>query len=305
MLSQFTRRGLLFATAAAAAGFRSSAAQSDVPLFSYPVGFPGQVFGDGFHIRHAYAVENTAFLLDWWHTGENWYALGGESAGLGVYAAAAGEVAYVGSDYPGPVVIVRHADDLYSMYGHLAYGVRTAVGDRVARGQQIGAILDRTDGRSPSHLHFEFRTFLTTPDVNGDAPSYGYACGYQCPPGPGYWPMSDPRHPSEMGWRNPTHVINRRMYPDGVPPGAEIVITAGAGGDAPLWSLPPDMDGAERVGALPLQPGGRYPLLEIDSGPEASRGTSAKAYRVWYRITTPTGDAAWLQAVVPSTAATG
>ncbi|MCC7399608.1 MAG: hypothetical protein IT455_21270 [Planctomycetes bacterium] len=80
---------------------------------------------------------------------------------------------------------------------------------------------------------------------------------------------------------------------------------AGAGADAPLWSLPSDRDGAERVGALPLQPGDRYPLLEIDSGPEASRGTSAEAYRVWYRIATPTSDAAWLQAVVPSAATTG
>jgi murein DD-endopeptidase MepM/ murein hydrolase activator NlpD len=109
-----------------------------------------------------------------------------------VYAVATGEVVFAGSDYPGRVVIVRHADDLFSKYGHLDYALAVGVGDVVERGQPLGTILARTDGRAPSHLHFEIRTFLTTPEVNGDSPRYGFACGVDCPPGPGYWPIDAP-----------------------------------------------------------------------------------------------------------------
>jgi murein DD-endopeptidase MepM/ murein hydrolase activator NlpD len=118
----------------------------------------------------------------WLHTGEDWYLPEGETGGLEVSAAAAGEVVFAGSEYPGRVVIVQHADDLFSMYGHLDYALAIEPGQAVERGQSLGTILVRTDGRAPSHLHFELRTFFTTPEVNGNAPRYGVGCGFECSP---------------------------------------------------------------------------------------------------------------------------
>ena len=65
---------------------------------------------------------------------------------MGVYAAAAGEVVFAGSEYPGRVVIIAHPDGLYSMYGHLDDALAVEVGQAVARGQVLGTILSRTDG---------------------------------------------------------------------------------------------------------------------------------------------------------------
>ena len=301
-----TRRSVLRAAgvAALAGGFRPASAQDATPEFSYPIGLPGRVLGDGFVVRHGYATENTWYNPGWWHTAEDWYLTDGDTAGAGVYAIAAGDVVFAGSEYPGLVVIVRHADDLYSMYGHLDYALAVEAGNQVDRGDLLGPVLARTDGRAPSHLHFEVRTFLTTPEVNGDAPRYGVGCGYRCPPGPGYWPIDAPEHPSALGWRNPTHVIALRAYADGEPPAGAAVVAAATGGSAALWSLPADRNGAERLGSLSLGGGDRYPLLAIDAGPEATEGTSAEAYRLWYRIALAEGGA-WVQAAVPSTGDTG
>ena len=204
-----SRRAVLHGGIAAALATRipSARAQSDSPAFSLPIGLPGQILGDGFFVRHGYACENTWYNPGWLHTGEDWYPPDGDAAGAGVYAVADGEVVFAGSEYPGRVVVVQHAADLYSMYGHLDDDLAVATGEAVARGQLLGTVLPRTDGRAPSHLHFEVRTFLTTPEVNGDAPRYAFACGFDCPPGPGYWPIDAPEHPSDMGWRNPTHVL--------------------------------------------------------------------------------------------------
>jgi hypothetical protein len=303
-----TRRDMMRASLAAILASRVKlAAAHAVPLvFGYPVGYPGRVFGDGFLIRHGYATENTWYLPGYLHTGEDWYTTEGDAAGVGVYAAATGDVVFAGSDYPGRVVIVRHADDLFSMYGHLDYALLVEVGDVVERGQPLGAILARTDGRAPSHLHFEIRTFLTTPEVNGDAPRYGFACGVDCPPGPGYWPIDAPEHPSVIGWRNPTHVINRRIWSDGVPAGAEVVLAETAPDLITLWSVPAGEPGAEAVGEISAITGNAaYSLLEIAAGTEDSTGTSAESYRLWYRIALPTGEEGWVRAAVPSANDTG
>src|SRR5215211_5618762 len=141
-----TRRGIMGASLAAtlASRFKPTEAQS-IPLdFGYPVGQPGRVFGDGFLVRHGYATENTWYLPGYLHTGEDWYTTEGDAAGAGVYATAAGDVVFAGSDYPGHVVIVQHAADLFSMYGHLDYALSVAVGDVVERGQPLGTILART-----------------------------------------------------------------------------------------------------------------------------------------------------------------
>jgi len=212
---------------------------------------------------------------------------------------------FAGSEYPGLVVIVQHADDLYSMYGHLDYALAVSTGETVTRGQILGTVLDRTDGRAPSHLHFELRTFLTTTEVNGDAPRYSVGCGFNCAPGPGYWPIDAPEHPTAMGWRNPTHVIARRSYPDGPPDDAEVVVPSASAESAAMWSEPSDHDDARQVGDLSLNAGDRYRLLSIATGREASYDTSAEGYRLWYRIVLPEGDRVWLQAAIQSNNDTG
>ena len=253
----FTRR--TFVRLSAAAGLlpcldsRSARAQRQevAPAYSYPMGFPDHPLGDGLLVRHGYATENTWYNPGWLHTGEDWYLPDGETGGMGVYAAAAGEVVFAGSEYPGLVVIIQHSDGLYSMYGHLDYALAVEAGQSVERGQVLGSILTRTDGLAPSHLHFEMRTFFTTPEVNGNAPRYGVACGFECPPGPGYWPLDAPEHPSAMGWRNPTHVIARRAWPDGIPDGSEAIVSEAAPASTPLWTAPSDGDDAESLAMRP------------------------------------------------------
>ncbi len=306
MPNHFSRRSVLVGAVVAAitTRVRSAKTQSDGPEFSYPIGLPGRPLGDGFIVRHGYATENTWYNPGWWHTGEDWYATEGDAAGAGVFAVGAGEVVFVGSDYPGPVVIVRHTPDLYSMYGHLDYDVPVAVGQQVERGTALGTVLARTDGRAPSHLHFEVRNFLTVPEVNGDAPRYGVGCGFQCPPGPGYWPIDAPEHPSALGWRNPTHALARRAFGTGFI-GRKAAVVAATSGEVALWSVPPRSHGARRLGELAPDAGDRYALLAVDAGLEATTGTSAEAYRLWYRIALPDGMPAWVQAAVPGGGDTG
>ena len=308
MNNRLTRRTIVGGALGAVLGtrIRLGSAQASSPAFAYPIGLPGRALGDGFVVRHGYATENTWYLPGYLHAGEDWYAVEGDTAGAGVYAVAAGEVVFAGSDYPGPVVIVQHAADLFSMYGHLEYELRVAVGEAVQPGQLLGTVLPRTDGRAPSHLHFEVRTFLTTPEVNGDAPRYGFGCGFQCPPGPSYWPLDAPDHPSDQGWRNPTHVLARRASGTERIAGLEVVVAAQPpSSEATVWSALPGEDGARQVGILVLHPGERLPLLAVRSGAEESRGTSAEDYDLWYRVETPEGAIGWVQAAVPSTRETG
>ncbi|MFN8663402.1 MAG: M23 family metallopeptidase [Thermomicrobiales bacterium] len=303
------RRTLFWAAIAGGLGARDthrvSAQVAGAPAFSYPMGFPGQPLGDGLLMRHGYACENTWFFPGWWHTGENWYrADGEESAGIPVYAAAGGEVVYADFDYPGRVVIIQHGPDLFSQYGHLDYELAVTPGDTVVRGEQLGTILLRTDGEARSHLHFEIRTFYTTTEVNGSAPRYAVNCGVECPPGPGYWPMDAPEHPSAMGWRNPTHVIARRAWGGSIPADVEVVVSAMAPESTSLWSAPGISAEASALANLPLNAGDTYPLLAISAGEEASTGTSAEAYQVWYQIEV-NGESAWVQAAVPLAYDTG
>ena len=149
------------------------------------------------------------------------------------------------------------------------------------------------------------RTFFTTPEVNGNAPRYGVACGFDCPPGPGYWPLDAPEHPSALGWRNPTHVINRHAWPDGVPEGTDVAVSEGAPASTPLWTAPAGRDSAEFIEDVSLIAGDRYPLLAIDAGEDDATGTSAEAYWLWYRIALGSGESAWVQAAVPSANDTG
>jgi hypothetical protein len=185
------------------------------------------------------------------------------------------------------------------MYGHLDYDLSVAAGDAVEPGQLLGTVLFRTDSRSPSHLHFELRTFFTTPEVNGATPRYSYPCGVQCPPGPGYWPMGDPDHPSTLGWLNPMHVIASRSYPDGVPSGTMAIVASDLmTHTTPIWSEP--IERAEPLDQMILIPGQQFPLIAISVGDEASVETSANAYQVWYEIEGPDEVRGWVRAMQPS-----
>lgn len=273
------------------------------PQFGFPIGRPGQVPGYGFFIRHGYAVENTWFNPGYWHAGEDWYAVEGDTAGAEIYAVAAGEVVYAGSNYPGRVVIVRHSEELYSMYGHLDPALAVAEGAPVARGDLLGSVLRRGDD-VPNHLHFELRTFLTTREVNGAAPRYGFRCGLNCPPGPGYWPINAPDHPSAQGWRNPSHVIAGRMFPADYSgaPGA-VIVPPGAPSSLTLRNAPA-ADAAELL-TMDIAEGQHFMLLEVRAGPEASEGTAASAYSLWYRIAVPDGLVGWVSALAVSDFETG
>jgi murein DD-endopeptidase MepM/ murein hydrolase activator NlpD len=179
------------------------------------------------------------------------------------------------------------------MYGHLDYDLLVGYGNVVTRGQMIARVLNKTDGRSPSHVHFEIRSFLTESSINGDAPIYGYPCGYQCPPGPGYWPFSDGRLPTQVGWLNPLHVIFGRAYGSAIPDGAEVIVSQ-SGGD---FLVRETRTGAP-TSSISFEPGTRLPLLEIAVGDEATLETSATAYSVWCKVELGmTGRTGWIPAV--------
>ncbi|HYH12738.1 MAG TPA: M23 family metallopeptidase, partial [Thermomicrobiales bacterium] len=206
--------------------------------WSLPIRNAGDVPANGFVVRHGFACENTWFSLGCWHTAEDWYRAGDtETAGAEVLAVTAGEVLWVGSDYPGRVVLIQHPEGLVGMYGHLDYAVDVVVGQKVSAGQLLGRVFAWTDGRAPSHLHLEIRNFFYHPIVNGETPKYGFNCGYQCPPGPGYWPIEDSQHPAEIGWRNPQHVIHRGIVDAGLVDTVVVASTAD-GLSGPIRSAP-------------------------------------------------------------------
>ena len=85
--------------------------------------------------------------------------------GTPVYAAADGEVVFAGPDeeavyspwrnFYGNVIVIRYADNLFTLYAHLSViGVRA--GQEVKVGQKIGEV-GKTGGAIGSHLHFEAR----------------------------------------------------------------------------------------------------------------------------------------------------
>jgi hypothetical protein len=228
------------------------------------------------------------------------------TAGAGVYAVADGEIVYAGSNYPGRVVIIRHAGELYSMYGHLDPALAVTVGEQVLRGQSFGTVLRRGDD-VPNHLHFEIRTFLTTAEVNGDRPRYNFRCGPNCAPGPGYWPLDAPELPSALGWRNPTHAINRRAFPAASGNLGEVVVAAQPiASSVTLWAdIAEDGAPQQAQGEIGLESGARFTLLAVRVGPEATQATSAQSYVLWYRVRLPDGREGWLQAAVPSDFETG
>lgn len=287
-----TRRALL--AASIATGFlprsRPFTRQQEATGWQFPIGWPDAAPLAGFVIRHGFQTENTWYNPGWWHTGEDYYAANDEeTGGAAVYAVAAGEVVYAAFDYPGRVVIVQHADSLYSMYGHLDPDLAVDVESAVDVGDRLGTVLAQVGGRAPSHLHFEIRQFITTTEVNGSAPRYGVNCGVDCPPGPGYWPIDAPELPVAMGWRNPTHVIGARLT---------VPFTAVATRDAEL-GLHDTPDG-EPVDSLTLAVGETIEVSEVETGPVDTNETGAAATRLWFGTA-----GGWLRAFVPDDGDTG
>ncbi|WP_431962564.1 M23 family metallopeptidase [Actinacidiphila sp. bgisy160] len=92
------------------------------------------------------------------HTGVDFHA----SVGTPVHAVGAGTVVEAGwgGSY-GNNIVIRHADGMYTQYGHLS-SLGVSVGQTVSAGQQIG-LSGATGNVTGPHLHFEART----------APSYG------------------------------------------------------------------------------------------------------------------------------------
>ncbi len=281
---------------------RASLAKSSISV-GYPVRWETRLAGDGFWIRHGFACENTWYNPGWWHTGEDWYSIVGETGGALVVAIDSGEIVFAGSEYPGRVVIIEHPGGLFSMYGHLDPELAVAPGEQVQAGQVLGTVLLRDDGQAPSHLHFEIRDFLFQTEVNGDSPRYGVGCGFQCAPGPGYWPIDAGEHPVEMGWRNPAHVI------------AEIqaaslnadskVVAVGSNRSVPLWNTPVLSDQLPFTEPARTELEDGATLLSVTAGPGNSNGTSADAYSVWYEVSTDRGGPGWVQGLVPDAAETG
>ncbi len=301
----FDRRQLLggIGAVALARGVDPVAALQPSHTFGFPIAEPDGPPGDGFLIRHGFQTENTWYFPGAWHTAEDWYRLDGvDTAGAHVRAIGTGDVVFVGSNYPGRVVIVQHTDALYSMYGHLDFDtIGVTSGDRVHRGQQIGTVFQRTDD-VPSHLHFEIRTFLYETEVNGDSPRYGFGCGYMCAPGPGYWPMDAPELPSGMGWRNPTHVIGNRLLLDGP---LAMQVATGAAATAELTSEPRSIAGSAGAKRIDLVPGQRFDVRAVDAGPEASMDVTAEAYRLSVFIDDGADVSGWLPAIAASYGDTG
>ncbi|MFB7293994.1 M23 family metallopeptidase [Actinacidiphila glaucinigra] len=101
-----------------------------------------------------------------YHTGVDFVA----STGTPVHAAGAGTVVEAGwgGSY-GNNIVIRHADGMYTQYGHLS-SLGVSVGQTVSAGQQIG-LSGATGNVTGPHLHFEART---TPSYGSDVDPLGY-----------------------------------------------------------------------------------------------------------------------------------
>jgi hypothetical protein len=87
------------------------------------------------------------------------------ATGTPVYAAADGEVVFAAPDkeaiyspwtnFYGNVIVIRHADDLFTLYAHLSV-IGVQAGQQVKAGEKIGEV-GWTGGAIGSHLHFEVR----------------------------------------------------------------------------------------------------------------------------------------------------
>lgn len=138
--------------------------------FAWPVGAseadragagvpPGWYIAVGFD--QEYTVNGRAAV----HPGLDLSDVRGGDSDLGAPVCAAADGVVVASLYSpeswGNIVLVRHDDvpghgTLWSQYAHLATRL-VAEGERVARGELVGAVGKGADYRFAAHLHFEIR----------------------------------------------------------------------------------------------------------------------------------------------------
>ncbi|WP_328916618.1 MULTISPECIES: M23 family metallopeptidase [unclassified Streptomyces] len=104
------------------------------------------------------------------HTGVDFLV----GSGTPVHAVAAGTVVSAGADGAyGNDVIIKHADGMYTLYGHLTQPLVSA-GQTVTEGQEIG-VSGATGNVTGPHLHFEVRT---TPDYGSDLDPVAYLASH-------------------------------------------------------------------------------------------------------------------------------
>ena len=154
-----------------------------IPLsdgFDYPVGWPD---AHGYYDAQGFGRND--------HLGEDWNGNGGGNTDYGdpVVSIAHGTVSFVGDLGGGWGKVIRvfhiyqdHGEyrRIESFYAHLSE-IKVKKGDRVLRGQRLGAIGD-ADGVYIAHLHFELRDAVGLPH------------------GPGYSAVTD-------GWISPSDFI--------------------------------------------------------------------------------------------------
>jgi hypothetical protein len=116
--------------------------------------------------------------------------------------------------------------------------------------------------------------------------------------------MTSSDHPSDLGWRNPTHLIAGSQAAS-IGESDFVVVAEGAAPVATVRSVPRVRTGTEVITQNDLVAEARYPLLDIRSGPAESMETSAEAYSVWYRIALADGVDGWVPALTASREETG
>ncbi|MEU6576325.1 M23 family metallopeptidase [Streptomyces sp. NPDC046805] len=100
------------------------------------------------------------------HTGIDFHA----ASGTVVHAVGSGTVVSAGwGGAYGNQIVIKMADGMYTMYGHLS-SIGVSVGQKVTPGEQIG-LSGATGNVTGPHLHFEART---TPDYGSDVDPVAY-----------------------------------------------------------------------------------------------------------------------------------
>jgi hypothetical protein len=125
-------------------------------LFQNPIDRPGNTFVDRIY-PYGSTQENTREP----HHGVellNKYGTPVQAAGDGVVQFAGPDKEAVYSprkDFYGNVVVIRHANEMYTLYAHLSK-INVQVGEEVKAGDQIGEV-GQSGAATGSHLHFEVR----------------------------------------------------------------------------------------------------------------------------------------------------
>lgn len=101
-----------------------------------------------------------------WGSFHNAIDISGTGFGSPIYASKAGTVIEVNNNCPnngyygsrcgqsyGNYIIVQHANNFYTMYGHLTQDLKVNIGDKVSRGQVIG-LMGNSGSSTGTHLHF-------------------------------------------------------------------------------------------------------------------------------------------------------